>query len=143
MSASYTHRQRVRACGLLVENEKLLLIELYSPLTNAWTWLPPGGGVKFGEKLEHALIREFKEETNLSVSVGDLLTVNEIIESPFHAIEFYYFVNRVSGNLTLGKDPEVHDKDQILRDVGFFSLREIQHMKTAPDFIRSGKWLEK
>ncbi|MDZ7756151.1 NUDIX domain-containing protein [Rhodohalobacter sp.] len=52
----------------MIDENKLLLIELLSPVTNSCVWLPPGGEVNFGETLEEALIREFQEETGLRVS---------------------------------------------------------------------------
>ena len=140
MSESYTNRLRVRSCGLLIKDEKLLLIELFSPVTNQWTWIPPGGGVEFGESLEEALIREFYEETGLEVSVGKRVHVHEVIKPPVHAIEFYFLVKQEGGELKLGTDPEMDAGNQILRDIGFFSQHEITEMNTAPEFIKSELW---
>jgi 8-oxo-dGTP diphosphatase len=141
MSDSYSNRVRTRSCGLLIEKEKVLLVELFSPVTQKWTWIPPGGGVEFGESIEQALIREFKEETNLSVSVAKRLYINEVITESIHAIEFYYLVKRVSGKLKLGNDPEMNESDQILRDVGFFSKQDLEKMEVAPEFIKKELWL--
>ena len=140
MAESYTNRVRVRSCGLLVKDEKLLLVELLSPVTNRWTWIPPGGGVELGESLEETLVREFKEETGLKVSVGEQVNVNEVIQPPIHAIEFYFLVNQEGGKLKLGSDPEMDSGQQILRNIGFFSRDELRDMNTSPDFITSGFW---
>ena len=140
MAKSYTNRLRVRSCGILVKNNKLLLVELMSPVTSEWTWIPPGGGVEFGESLEEALQREFEEETGLVVSVGELVHVNEVIKPPIHAIEFYFLVDQKGGQLNLGTDPEMNPDNQILRDIGFFSAKELKGMNTAPDFITSDLW---
>ncbi|MAL17074.1 MAG: NUDIX hydrolase [Balneola sp.] len=140
MSDSFSNRLRVRSCGILVEDEKVLLIELFSPVTNKWTWIPPGGGVDFGESLEDALIREFKEETNLQISVGKRLHVNEVIVGSIHAIEFYHLVKREGGALKLGSDPEMTPDQQILRDIGFFTKEELQEIELAPDFLKSELW---
>jgi 8-oxo-dGTP pyrophosphatase MutT (NUDIX family) len=40
-------------------------------------WCTPGGGVEEGEALDIALIREFKEETNLTIDVGRTISVQE------------------------------------------------------------------
>lgn len=142
MSESYTNRLRIRSCGLLVKNEKLLLVELLSPVTNQWTWIPPGGGVQFGESIEEALIREFKEETGLEISVGKRVHINQVIQPPIHAIEFYFLVNEEGGSINLGTDPELNSERQILRNIGFYSREEIIKMNTTPDFIKSKFWLE-
>ncbi|MBO6585991.1 MAG: NUDIX hydrolase [Gracilimonas sp.] len=140
MSASYTNRVRVRSCGLLLKDEKLLLVELMSPVTNQWTWIPPGGGVEFGESLEDALIREFEEETGLQISVGEQVHINEVIHGSIHAIEFYHRVNQKGGELVLGKDPELDPDKQIIRNIGFFNRQEIEEMTTAPDIINPSLW---
>ncbi|MCP9292079.1 NUDIX domain-containing protein [Gracilimonas sediminicola] len=143
MSASYTNRVRVRSCGLLLKDEKLLLVELMSPVTNEWTWIPPGGGVEFGESLEDALIREFEEETGIQISVGKQVHVNEVIHGSIHAIEFYHRVNQKGGELVLGNDPELDPEKQIIRNIGFFDRQEIEEMTMAPDYIKSAFWEER
>jgi 8-oxo-dGTP diphosphatase len=42
--------------------------------------LLPGGGVKAGESLQGALVREVHEETGLDVTVGRLLFLNETLD---------------------------------------------------------------
>lgn len=137
----YENKLRVRVCGLLVEEGKLLLVELKSPLTNNWVWMPPGGGVEFGETLEEALKREFQEETGISISVGERVHINEIVEPPIHAIEFYFRVSRKGGQLTLGNDPEENESGQILRDIRFFTQQEISDIVVEPEFIKERKGL--
>lgn len=132
---SWKHRVRVRSCGVLIENGKVLLVELCSPVVNDWVWIPPGGEVTFGETLEEAVIREMKEETGLTVSVVKQLTSNQVIRPPVHAIEFYFLVERIEGDVGLGHDPELEEKDQILRNIGFFSKTDIKTMNVVPQFL--------
>lgn len=139
-SASFTNKLRVRSCGLLVEDDKLLLVELFSPVTKSWVWLPPGGGVEFGETLKETVVREFEEETGLKISVQHRLHINEIVEPPIHAIEFYFLVKRLDGILKLGNDPELEEEQQLIRNLGFFSQKEMEALQVAPPFIKSEFW---
>ncbi len=45
-------------------------------------WVIPGGKIELGETMEHAVIREVKEETNLDVYDIEFLTVLENIFDP-------------------------------------------------------------
>ena len=58
----YGNRIRIRVCGILIQNEKILLVN-HSGLTVSNTfWSPPGGGLKYGESVIQCLEREFLEE---------------------------------------------------------------------------------
>ncbi|MEQ9404449.1 MAG: NUDIX hydrolase [Cyclobacteriaceae bacterium] len=119
---------RVRVCGLLEENEKILLIKHKSIGSAGYLWAPPGGGVEFGCSLEDTLYREFKEETNLIVKVKDFLFTNEFMDDRHHAIELFYRVTRKAGELNLGRDPELGKEHQILSEVRFVPFSEIKTM---------------
>lgn len=132
----YSGKLRVRVAGLLIEDAKLLLINLVSPVSKQEIWTPPGGGVQFGESMEEALKREFAEETNLEIEVLELIYINELIELPFHAIEMFYRISRVGGEMELGKDPELKDDEQILKKLRFFSIDEVQQLAVKPDYLK-------
>ncbi|MGD6801371.1 NUDIX hydrolase [Rossellomorea aquimaris] len=55
-------------------------------------WTLPGGAVETGETLEEAVIREVKEETNLTVEVEELLAVNEafFLKKEVHPLFFTF-----------------------------------------------------
>lgn len=121
----YGNQIRVRVCGICIENDKILLIK-HTGLGNGYLWAPPGGGLKFGEALHACLIREFLEETGLTITVEKFLFLNEFIQPPLHAVELFYAVKIVGGNLKLGSDPEMAVDKQILTDIRFFSWNEIK-----------------
>ena len=69
---------RIRACGVIVRNEKLLLAEFYDEAAG-WHFNVPVGGVEDGETVIEAVQREVREETGLIVRVGRLLMVAEFL----------------------------------------------------------------
>jgi len=124
----------------LVQGKKLLLVQLRSPVSGNLIWTPPGGGVRFGESINQALLREFKEETGLTVRSGKLVYINELVQSEFHAIEFYFRVSVMEGEVELGTDPEHSTSEQILKNIGFFAKDEIQRKQVVPDFFKNTFW---
>lgn len=115
---AFGNRLRVRACGICMNNDKLLLIKHLNMSTIGYLWTPPGGGVSFGETVEECLIREFKEETGYDIKVGNFLFFYEYIEPPLHAIELFFSVEITGGDILIGKDPELLE-NQIIEEVKF------------------------
>lgn len=127
---------RVRVNGLLVREQSLLLVKIESPVTKNVIWIPPGGGLEYGETMEQCLVREFKEETGLDVEAGHLRYINEMVKPPYHAIEFFFNVKEIGGKLELGSDPEHSDQNQILKNVRFISFDEFAGYDIFPEFVR-------
>ncbi len=136
----YSGKLRIRVAGLLVKDGKLLLVKLASPISKKDIWTPPGGGVEFGESIHQALKREFKEETGLEISIADLVHVNELLELPFHAIEFFFRVTEVSGELMVGNDPEHKADKQLLKEVRFFDSKGLENISLSPDLLKKMDW---
>lgn len=136
----YSGKLRVRAAGLLLTDEGLLLIELRSPVNNKLIWTPPGGGVEFGEPIRETLKREYKEETGLEIIVEELVHINEFIQSEFHAIEFFFKVSNIGGTLKLGNDPEHTSEDQILKQLAYFKQEDLFEIDVKPVFLKKDFW---
>ena len=116
----YGNRLRVRVCGLYWDEDKILMAS-HRLESGIDLWLPPGGGVEYGETLEMALKREFLEETGLEITPLNFAFGCEFIKPPLHALELFFNVRRTGGTLKNGYDPEL----QIIQDVRFFSEREL------------------
>lgn len=64
--------------GLLKKNNRILILKRHpNSKGNPNCWELPGGKVESGENFDKALIREFKEETNLNIKINDLIDVNQ------------------------------------------------------------------
>lgn len=127
VAETYGNRVRVRACGLCVVDEQLLMVNHHG-LSSGNFWAPPGGGIEVGESALATLEREFLEETNIRVQAGNLLFVAEFIKSPLHAIELFFKVDFLGGVVKKGVDPEMKDRQQIIAESRFLSWREIGQM---------------
>lgn len=64
-------------------------------------WEFPGGKVEQGEEPKDALKREIREELNIEIEVGDILTTVEYDYPKFHLIMHCYICSIMSGQLTL------------------------------------------
>ena len=124
----YENNVRVRVCGLLRNNKGILLLKHQNIGKDRFLWSPPGGGVDFGERTEDSLKREFREETNMEIAPIRYLFANEYMDHKFHAIELFFEVEHIRGELKLGRDPEVPRKEQILTEARFLSFKEIKEL---------------
>jgi 8-oxo-dGTP diphosphatase len=129
----YGHEVRTRVCGICFSEDKLLLIKHLGLTSAGFLWAPPGGGVQYGTNLETNLIREFKEETGLYIEVVRFLFVYEYVGPPLQTIELFFEVRPTGGDLCRGADPEMSDSQQIIDEVRFVSLKELNDF--APESL--------
>lgn len=90
-------------------------------------WSPPGGGIQMSERAEDCLAREFNEEVGLSIEIGKFLFACEFIQPPLHAIELFFEVFSLNGELNLGSDPEP-GSPSIIHAVKFMTWNEIEKL---------------
>jgi 8-oxo-dGTP diphosphatase len=125
-AAAYAGKVRLRVCGICLQDNKLLLVRHQATVQNQAFWAPPGGGLQFGETIEECLVREVLEETGLQTKVKRFLFVHEFKEDPLQAVELFFELEIVSGQLVTGTDPEATADTQLIEEVAFLSLDEIR-----------------
>jgi 8-oxo-dGTP diphosphatase len=84
--------------------------------------------MEYGEDAKAALRREFLEETGLSIEVTKFLFVYACLYKPFHSIELFFEVKRVSGRLKNGFNPEMGEDFQIITATTFMPFEEIKRI---------------
>jgi 8-oxo-dGTP diphosphatase len=128
LANAFGNKVRVRVCGYCFVANKILVIKHLGLGQLGYLWSVPGGGVNFGETLTDALKREFLEETGLTIRVNRLCSVSEFMEMPLHAVELFYEVDIIGGHLQKGTDPEMPHHAQIISEIAWLSLPELQAM---------------
>ena len=124
---------KVAVDPLIVKDNKIILLKraIY-PFKGMLEF--PGGMVEYGETIEHAVVREAKEETGLNVRIKDILGVySEKSRDPrFHAITIAFITEPISGKLKNSFEGKVgwYNISKIkLRELGF------DHAKILRDYI--------
>ena len=97
------HKNPFSTVDIIIEvDESIVLIKRKNP---PYGWALPGGFVDYGESLEHAAVREAREETSLDIElVRQLHTYsNPGRDSRFHTISTVY-IARAEGTPTAADD---------------------------------------
>ncbi|UZD22832.1 NUDIX hydrolase [Algoriphagus halophytocola] len=127
ITAKFGNHLRSRVNGILIQDDKLLMIR-HKMGNQRVFWSVPGGGMEYGAAAEENLKREFIEETGLEVAVEKYLFVHELLAPPLHAMEHFFLVRQTGGKLMLGKDPELSDRSQIIEEISWMDLKSIQSL---------------
>ncbi len=124
----FGHKLRIRVCGLLVEDGKILMVNHHALNESDDFWGPPGGGMDFSASAEENLKREFKEEVGIHVEIEGFAFVHEYLSPPLHAVELFFLVRKIDGEVNIGFDPEMGKGEQIIKDAQFISFEDLKQM---------------
>lgn len=116
---------RIRIAAVVVCGSKILLVEHQKD--GKTYWLLPGGGLKFGEKIEECARREIKEETNLEIEMGRFLFLSESIapDGSRHILNLFFLGELKGGELKVGNEIR-------LKSVAFHEFESLDVLEVHP-----------
>ena len=117
----------IRVGGFLGVDGKVLMVQ--QGRGHERYWLLPGGGVRFGESLAQALIRETQEELGLRVAVGPLLA---IVESISPQPDYEKHVVHLIFDVSAAPEADLVPRDAAVLGARFLSETEILAADVRP-----------
>ncbi len=128
----------VRPTGILIENQKILLIK--QDVTEKRHWSLPGGKLEPGESIEQCLVREMKEETGLDISVRELLYVCDRIQKDNHVVHMTFLIDRVGEEILSPnwkhKDLHASSSSKTIREICMVPVDELTTYGFSPEFYQ-------
>ena len=107
----------VGVAAILIKDKKVLLGRRNISYKNMWCI--PCGYVEYYEDVREATIREFKEETNLDITLGDVYNIHSNFHNPAqHTVGIWFLVREYHGNIVPGDDVD---------KLEFFSTEDIKN----------------
>lgn len=126
---------RLSSYGLLIRDERILLVRLGEKEPGKGLWTLPGGGFEKGESPEEAAVREIKEETNLRAALGPLVhaeTTRRVLSNGIetYMCRFYFEVEDWEGT-------EGAETNGWTDAIEWHSLRDVENLPLA-DVVEIG-----
>ena len=122
---------RVSAGALIEHSGKLLLVRHTKPDAYDF-WVAPGGGVKGSESYEEAAKREVMEETGLSVEVGELLYIEDLVNPQCRYVKFWFQARYLGGDIDVSH-PEARLEHVV--QAGWYALHDLPRGEVFPSVL--------
>ncbi|RMC48824.1 8-oxo-dGTP diphosphatase [Lactobacillus sp. ESL0228] len=123
-----TERVTLTNMCMIKNNQKILVINRNDPTWPGLTF--PGGHVEAHESFHDSVIREIKEETNLTIKKPHLVGIKQFYDDNNNRyIVFFYIATKFSGQLKASKEGELI----------WMTKKELQQKKLAYNFDRDLK----
>jgi len=131
-----THPIRLAARGIVLHENRLLLVNAYKG--RADLWCAPGGGAEPHQSLPDNLAREIHEECGLSVHVDAPCLLNEFHDpdKDFHQVEVFFRCTLLDGEL----DPNWQDPEQIVTKRRWVTRTEMAGLTVRPKSLAAVAW---
>jgi ADP-ribose pyrophosphatase YjhB (NUDIX family) len=120
-------RPTVAVGVVLLDGERVLVIRRKKPPAEG-LWSVPGGKVELGESLEAACLRELREETGLSATIGPLVEVlDRVLHDPAGTITYHYVILDFVGTAPVGELCAASDA----AEARWVTFAELAHLPTT------------
>lgn len=129
----------VRATGILIEDNRLLLVKQYVNPKRGWSM--PGGHLEPKETLEQCMVREMKEETGLDARVKELLYVTDRFRnSDKHVVHLTFLLERIGEKPGAFEwthdDPYPSKTSTKIREIKMVPINELANCGFSPKFCQ-------
>ena len=134
-------RHRIRAAGILVDQDRILMVNENDGGRSYW--VPPGGGFEAADgNTRNTVKREVWEETGLSVTVGELLFVREFCETArgIYHVEQFYMVDQWQGEVSLKNLEALTGEVRSISQARWLTRQELAEVDVFPSQLRDLLW---
>jgi len=120
----------IRPATIIIKNEKILAVK--SKYGNEEFYLFPGGGIKKGETIVQAAIRETLEETGYLVEIDKPLYINEYIDlKSSRRVVNIFFLARIKKFV----GTKTNDKGKV-KSIEWIPIKDLVKIDLKPEFIK-------
>jgi 8-oxo-dGTP diphosphatase len=138
-------KHRIRTGVIILQGDKILLVENGHPLTDDIWWSPPGGGRERQDAdIFTCARRETREECGLEVELERIIYLREYYDAALDTLmmEIYFLASRFSGTLRA----EIESGGELpyppITRVGWFNQQEIQNLMVFPEILLDEFWID-
>lgn len=121
--------------GILVKNSRgeLLLVKKPDAVgPYAGMYLTPGGGVKTGESVDDAVLRELFEETGVKVSNLTRVFFDDAVTENWHGIDTHYIMLLYTADYVSGDLQPTEGDDDNLEIIDWFKIEDLETISFSP-----------
>jgi len=131
---------RLAARAVLMQDDRLLLVNAWPRSKGSDLWCAPGGGADAHASLPDNLTREVMEGTGLRIAVDAPCLINEF-HSPkrqWHQVEVFFRCTILGGVV----DDNWHDPEGIVTSRRWVTRAEMETINVRPRALASAAWGE-
>lgn len=128
------NHSRIRVGGVIIKDDKILLMERIKP--NTEYFVLPGGGMEVGEDVETALKREIKEELNFDILKWQpFITLENEFQEAYggrhggNQREIYFLIEDYIGEMKVGGPEREKMNDQNIYQPVWMDLSKIKDLQ--------------